>query len=54
MIEHHLNQLAARLSKSSRAQGSPFNAYHARAEIDAVVRRGDDPVAFVEAYEKGR
>jgi hypothetical protein len=46
------NDLARRVSKLSRRVGSPINAYHARGDIDELMRRGFQFEELTPIYER--
>ncbi len=50
--ELFLNQLADRVARLSRAAGSPINAYHARADIDAWLAQGKTVAELPALYAK--
>jgi len=50
--ERELNDLASDVAKMSRAAGSPINAYHARADIDELLRQGTPKDELRSVYER--
>jgi peptidoglycan hydrolase-like protein with peptidoglycan-binding domain len=50
LSEREKNTLADQVATESRKAGSPINAYHARAEVDAYIAQGRDPRDLLAHY----